>query len=338
MRASIRGAALVFLALTVWGRGAAQENDPCAEKLKALAGAIENYRFVHGKPPEKLSQLYYQGFVESLSDFVCSESGHKVLSRSELDEKSDYTLEPMAGVENSVIREKAARAGRQILAAFADGSVRPVAPAVAGRDDQAQRRRPPSESGRIDQKKAEEPKLDDGIALFHAGRFHEALASFEQALRVAPGHSHAIYMRGSARLWTNDIQGALEDFRYLAEKDRTVESRRINASLELLAGDRQDAKEIAELLVLEAPSDARVHTLYGQALLWNGDVASATDREFPASLGRGRADGGHLRPHGGSTSCGRIAWPSVSAWALPPSAADYSHRPRPSNPTLVLST
>ncbi len=112
----------------------------CRERLERLAGAIRVYRLVHdGRGPVKLSDLYYEGLVEALSDFACPASGAPAFARTEIDQRSDFTLATLAGAPDVVIRERVSRHGTgTILAATADGAVRTV-PLPGGPAD-----RPPS--------------------------------------------------------------------------------------------------------------------------------------------------------------------------------------------------
>ncbi|MGH8501769.1 MAG: hypothetical protein ACREVE_04730 [Gammaproteobacteria bacterium] len=102
----------------------------CRADLRSLGAAMLAYRVIHDdKNPTKLSDLYYDGLVESLGDFTCVAAGAE--TASEIDAKTDYTLEPLPDVQDLLVREKAPREGaNEVLAIFADGSIKPVA--VAG--------------------------------------------------------------------------------------------------------------------------------------------------------------------------------------------------------------
>ena len=95
--------------------------------LKALARAVRIYRATHnGQNPPSLADLYYQGYIDRLANFVHPSSG-ALLKRTELAEKSDYTLDPLPGADGVVVREKKAfLEDGKVLAAFADGTVRSV--------------------------------------------------------------------------------------------------------------------------------------------------------------------------------------------------------------------
>lgn len=118
------------LSLVLMATLARAADDPeagCRSRLRNLGGAISAYRLIHeNKPPAKLSDLYLDGLVTSLEDFICPASGSSIKTDSEIDAKSDYTLEPAAGAKDMFVREKTARHGGAPLAIFADGSIKPV--------------------------------------------------------------------------------------------------------------------------------------------------------------------------------------------------------------------
>lgn len=100
----------------------------CRAHLKRIGGAVRAYRLIHeNKDPARLSDLYLEGLVESYGDFVCPSSGTAITLTSEIDTKSDYTLEPLQDVKDLVAREKTPRHAGNILAVFADGAMRLIA-------------------------------------------------------------------------------------------------------------------------------------------------------------------------------------------------------------------
>lgn len=116
---------------------AQEQQQLCQEHLKTLAGAIKVYRLVHeGKNPAKLSELYYEGLVESVSVFACPASGKNLPGAQAIDELCDYEL--VGQGENWNVREKTARhAGKILDAGPADRTPppagdlsRPVSPPV----------------------------------------------------------------------------------------------------------------------------------------------------------------------------------------------------------------
>jgi hypothetical protein len=118
---------LSLVLVATLARAADDPEAGCRSRLRNLGGAISAYRLIHeNKPPAKLSDLYLDGLVTSLDDFVCPASGSSIKTDSEIDAKSDYTLEPVAGAKDMFVREKMARHGAAALAIFADGSIKPV--------------------------------------------------------------------------------------------------------------------------------------------------------------------------------------------------------------------
>lgn len=116
-------------------------NDQARQKnLAKLARVIKNYREVHnGKGPEKISDLYYEGYIDDLSPFVIPGSATKLRSRTELDAKSDYTIDPLPGQPDVVVRErKPLQQAGEVLAAFNDGTIRPVPAAASSAETQGQ--------------------------------------------------------------------------------------------------------------------------------------------------------------------------------------------------------
>lgn len=123
---------LSLVLVATLARAADDPEAGCRSRLRNLGGAISAYRLIHeNKPPAKLSDLYLDGLVTSLEDFICPASGSSIKTDSEIDAKSDYTLEPAAGAKDMFVREKTARHGGAPLAIFADGSIKAVGPAGA---------------------------------------------------------------------------------------------------------------------------------------------------------------------------------------------------------------
>jgi hypothetical protein len=96
--------------------------------LKHLAGAIKGYEIIHdGKPPAKLSDLYRDGLADSLGDFVRPGSAALPSSESEIDAKSDYTMESLPELKDVLVREKNPEPGKDKLLAIAkDGAIKEV--------------------------------------------------------------------------------------------------------------------------------------------------------------------------------------------------------------------
>jgi competence protein ComGC len=126
------GIALLLLVVTV-AHAADDAEKGCRARLKNLGGAAKAYQIIHGdKPPAKISDLYSDGLVNSLDDFICPASGTNIKVASEIDSKSDYTFEPLPDAKDMIVREKNPRHGANtVLAIFADNSIKAL-PAPAG--------------------------------------------------------------------------------------------------------------------------------------------------------------------------------------------------------------
>jgi competence protein ComGC len=122
------GIALLLLVVTV-ARAADDAEKGCRARLKNLGGATKAYQIIHDKRPAKISDLYSDGLVNSLDDFICPASGTTIKVASEIDSKSDYTLEPLPDAKDMVVREKTSRHGANtVLAIFADNSIKALPP------------------------------------------------------------------------------------------------------------------------------------------------------------------------------------------------------------------
>lgn len=119
--------AFALVTLAIWSRA---EDAPVSaarrDQLKHLGGAIKAYGILHeSKPPARLSDLYHDGLADKLNDFVCPGSGTTITSEAEIDAKSDYTLEPLAGAKEMIVREKNPLPGANtVLAIFTDSSIK----------------------------------------------------------------------------------------------------------------------------------------------------------------------------------------------------------------------
>jgi tetratricopeptide (TPR) repeat protein len=136
MRCAICTAAVVLLAASIFLSVAAPQSDPdaaCRQRLENLAAAITTYQAIHdGRKPEKLSDLYSEGLIASLSDFVVPGSEAGLRSRADIDAQTGFTLAQPGDEPNVLVREKAPRAGKEtILAATADGKILTIVAGVS---------------------------------------------------------------------------------------------------------------------------------------------------------------------------------------------------------------
>jgi tetratricopeptide (TPR) repeat protein len=122
---------------------------------------------------------------------------------------------------------------------------------------------------------ADPPELAAGVSQLKSGNYALALQLFELALKRVPENPRFIMYRGTGRLWMDDLQGALADFRTAADKNKDKESRRLRAALELVAGDPKAGLAEAKALLNEFPQDSGILILFGQASLYNGYLMDA---------------------------------------------------------------
>lgn len=98
------------------------------QHLSALAGAIRAYGIINdGKTPASLDVLLAESLVDGPQIFVYPGTGTPVPPIGQADAKGDYTLQPLPGTKDALVREKrVTHTPGKILVAFNDGSVRLV--------------------------------------------------------------------------------------------------------------------------------------------------------------------------------------------------------------------
>lgn len=136
MRRAIVTATILFLTASMVLPIAALQSDPeatCRQRLENLAAAITTYQAIHnGRKPEKLSDLYSEGLIASLSGFVVPVSEATLRTRADIDAQTGFTLAEPGDAPNILVREKAPRAGREtVLAATADGKILTIVAGVS---------------------------------------------------------------------------------------------------------------------------------------------------------------------------------------------------------------
>ncbi|GEM_PF-3032241 len=128
MKIILKSFLALLLIVPLTARAADEAETKCRARLKQLGGAVKAYQLLHdNKLPAKLSDLYTEGLAENLSDFVCPASDTTITMASEIDAKTDYTLEPSKDTKDMLVREKTPRHGNTVLAIFADGSIKALA-------------------------------------------------------------------------------------------------------------------------------------------------------------------------------------------------------------------
>ncbi len=292
----------LLLALPFAARAADETETKCRARLKNLGGAVTAYKLLHeDKLPAKLSDLYRDGLVENFSDFVCPSSGVTIAAVSDIDEKSDYTLESLSDAKDLLVREKKPSHGDSVLAIFKDGSIKPVrvaattgiSPPVTPPTNPATTTAvvppvnppvtpPPTVTPPVTPPTVTPPPAGGEPAEFArahehyaAGRFADALPLYNAAIRSSPNHAPSLFERAVVRMWTNDLRGALEDATAAQKLTQDVETRRLKTGIEIVAGDPRVALQEAEVLLKAQPDNAMMHILHGEACLWNNNADAA---------------------------------------------------------------
>jgi hypothetical protein len=115
---------------------AAPQPDPdavCRQKLENLAAAITTYKIIHdGRKPERLSDLYSEGLIASLSDFVVPGTESTLRTRADIDAQTGFVMAGPGDAQTVLVREKAPRAGKgTVLVATADGNILTIAASMS---------------------------------------------------------------------------------------------------------------------------------------------------------------------------------------------------------------
>ena len=130
---------------------------------------------------------------------------------------------------------------------------------------------PPADSADFHQ------RFSEAQALYQAGRYQEALPLYDELIDESSTFRQARFDRAVMRLWTNDLIGSLEDFRWLAREKNDRESRRLRALVELAAGNVKEARKEADRLLREKPSDPEAILVAAQAALYDGNQQRAQE-------------------------------------------------------------
>ncbi|MDD2868198.1 tetratricopeptide repeat protein [Neomegalonema sp.] len=136
------------------------------------------------------------------------------------------------------------------------------------------------------------------LALKHAGRPKEALAEFDRALKLEPGHLKAIYERAALLMETNRPAEALAGFEaYLKADPQDSDARRNRARLLLALGRWPEAEaafaafsdeegELAQLRLAAEQGRAEEAATRARALMARPEARAAVLKTLTAS-GRG---------------------------------------------------
>ena len=125
----MRTAALLALGgVLAAGAVAAQSDESAASRrnLRQIATAIGSYELLYeGKHPPTLATLLDEGLLDGSQVFTNPAAGTPATARGEVDDKGDYTMAPVPGVADMVVREKRPTSSPgKVLAVFRDGTLK----------------------------------------------------------------------------------------------------------------------------------------------------------------------------------------------------------------------
>jgi lipoprotein NlpI len=239
-----------------------EKHAACEARLRRIARAVQTATLVHdGQAPTSLQALYDEGWIESLGDMVCPAADTPPPASGQLDERSSYTLAPLPGRTDLLVREKEPhRGGTGRLAITRSGDRVTLAP----------QRPPPPPPGPVVATNA--PASDvagtftQAVQLATAGRHAEALPLFDQVLAQQPQNKEAYWNRGISRTWTGNLKGSVADLDAVLRLDPgNAEVRRVR-TLAAIACSHELASlraTAADLLRLH-PNNASLLLLAGQ--------------------------------------------------------------------------
>ena len=293
------------------------DEQQCRAHLQALGQALKLYLIYNdGRLPAHISELYQQGFLPDLEVFSCPASGTRITDTGQIDKQTDYILTTMVTDEKPLplLKERAGFHDGQALTFYSDMSIRRTAaappvpaavfpPASQTAGETAQIKNPAGSASngaawtqagssntatnrKTSSSQSGTPpsvgplKMTDVTNLFANHQFLQALPLLDKMVADSPQERLPRFQRGTARIWLNDLKGAMSDFSTLVTNNpQDFESRRMRATLELLAGDRHFALQEAESLDRLAPETATICVLHAQAAWFAGDTQTAR-REF----------------------------------------------------------
>jgi tetratricopeptide (TPR) repeat protein len=130
-----------------------------------------------------------------------------------------------------------------------------------------------------------DPYLNRGAALEGMGRWEDAIADYTQVLKIDPEDAPAYNNRGNAKAGLGQWEAALEDYQKAVELDPKFAFARVNAALvEFQLGNAQEAIRQFRSLTRRYPNfaDARAALT---AALWSEGQAGAAESNWVAVVG-----------------------------------------------------
>ena len=105
------------------------EEEQCRSHLQALGSALRLY-LIHndGQLPDRISDLYKQGFVLDPETFSCPGSDTRIANETEIDQRTDYLLGTPLSAERPapIFKEKSGFHEGAGLLYYSDGSIRKI--------------------------------------------------------------------------------------------------------------------------------------------------------------------------------------------------------------------
>lgn len=131
-----------------------------------------------------------------------------------------------------------------------------------------------------------------GVSLLNLGRGQQALASFQEALNLAPDHVPALYGKGKALAFLGDLRGALDCFsRTIKLRPDFVDGFIGQAAAHRIMGNLKDARRAMRIALSLKPLDAAAWSVSGNIEASAGNPLQAVkDYDKAIELDAGLAD------------------------------------------------
>jgi tetratricopeptide (TPR) repeat protein len=245
-----------------------EKHAACEARLRRIARAVQTATLVHdGQAPTSLQALYDEGWIESLGDLVCPAADTPPPASGQLDERSSYTLAPLPGRTDLLVREKEPhRAGTGLLAITRSGDRVTLAPQLPG-PVVATNANPVTLPVVTHAPAADVAGIfTQAVQLATAGRHAEALPLFDQVLAQQPQSKEAYWNRGISRTWTGNLIGSIADLDAVLRLDPgNVEVRRVRTLTAIACSHELASLRATAVDLLRAhPDNASLLLLAGQ--------------------------------------------------------------------------